>query len=59
MSRIADESEQDVFSEARTDEGRLAALLRGGSAPAVIPHVAGKAMVMKRYPNGVSGDFFS
>ncbi len=27
-------------------------------APAVIPHVAGKAMVMKRYPHGATGDFF-
>jgi len=27
-------------------------------APALLPHVAGKAMVMKRYPNGADGDFF-
>jgi len=27
-------------------------------APFVIPHVAGKAMVMKRYPHGATGDFF-
>ena len=27
-------------------------------APAVLPHVAGKAMVMKRYPHGATGDFF-
>jgi bifunctional non-homologous end joining protein LigD len=27
-------------------------------APVLIPHVAGKAMVMKRYPNGAAGDFF-
>jgi len=27
-------------------------------APAVIPHVAGKAMVMKRYPHGATGEFF-
>jgi bifunctional non-homologous end joining protein LigD len=27
-------------------------------APALLPHVAGRAMVMKRYPNGASGDFF-
>lgn len=27
-------------------------------ASAVIPHVAGKAMVMKRYPHGATGDFF-
>ncbi|HVA32784.1 MAG TPA: hypothetical protein VNG31_01475, partial [Candidatus Baltobacteraceae bacterium] len=27
-------------------------------APALLPHVAGKAMVMKRYPNGATGDFF-
>jgi bifunctional non-homologous end joining protein LigD len=29
-----------------------------GVAPALLPHVAGKAMVMKRYPNGAGGDFF-
>lgn len=27
-------------------------------AAALIPHVAGKAMVMKRYPHGATGDFF-
>ena len=27
-------------------------------APAVLPHVAGKAMVMKRYPHGATGEFF-
>ncbi len=27
-------------------------------APALLPHVRGKAMVMKRYPNGIGGDFF-
>jgi bifunctional non-homologous end joining protein LigD len=27
-------------------------------APVLLPHVAGKAMVMKRYPNGATGDFF-
>jgi bifunctional non-homologous end joining protein LigD len=27
-------------------------------SPALIPHVAGRAMVMKRYPNGAEGDFF-
>jgi len=27
-------------------------------APFLIPHVADRAMVMKRYPNGASGDFF-
>lgn len=27
-------------------------------APALLPHIRGKAMVMKRYPNGISGDFF-
>jgi bifunctional non-homologous end joining protein LigD len=27
-------------------------------APSLLPHVAGKAMVMKRYPNGAAGDFF-
>jgi len=27
-------------------------------APALLPHIAGKAMVMKRYPNGATGDFF-
>lgn len=27
-------------------------------APALLPHIAGKAMVMKRYPNGAAGDFF-
>lgn len=27
-------------------------------APAVLPHVAGKPMVMKRYPHGAAGDFF-
>jgi bifunctional non-homologous end joining protein LigD len=27
-------------------------------ADALIPHVAGRAMVMKRYPHGVTGDFF-
>ena len=27
-------------------------------AGALLPHVRGKAMVMKRYPNGIAGDFF-
>jgi bifunctional non-homologous end joining protein LigD len=27
-------------------------------APALLPHLADRAMVMKRYPNGVSGEFF-
>jgi len=27
-------------------------------APALLPHVAGRPMVMKRYPNGAAGDFF-
>jgi bifunctional non-homologous end joining protein LigD len=27
-------------------------------APALLPHIAGKAMVMKRYPNGATSDFF-
>jgi bifunctional non-homologous end joining protein LigD len=27
-------------------------------APALLPHVTGRAMVMKRYPNGADGDWF-
>src|SRR4051812_27387106 len=27
-------------------------------APALLPHLAHRAMVMKRYPNGVRGKFF-
>jgi bifunctional non-homologous end joining protein LigD len=27
-------------------------------APALLPHLAGRAMVMKRYPNGAAGKFF-
>jgi bifunctional non-homologous end joining protein LigD len=27
-------------------------------APVLLPHVRGRAMVMKRYPNGAEGDFF-
>ena len=27
-------------------------------APALLPHLRGRAMVMKRYPNGAAGDFF-
>ena len=27
-------------------------------APLLLPHLADRAMVMKRYPNGVAGDFF-
>src|SRR5688572_6999605 len=27
-------------------------------APALIPHLQDRAMVMKRYPNGIEGDFF-
>ena len=27
-------------------------------APVLLPHLADRAMVMKRYPNGVDGDFF-
>jgi bifunctional non-homologous end joining protein LigD len=27
-------------------------------APVLLPHLADRAMVMKRYPNGVAGDFF-
>lgn len=27
-------------------------------SPALLPHLVGRAMVMKRYPNGAEGDFF-
>jgi bifunctional non-homologous end joining protein LigD len=27
-------------------------------APVLLPHIRGRAMVMKRYPNGAAGDFF-
>ena len=27
-------------------------------APVLLPHLADRAMVMKRYPNGIDGDFF-
>ena len=27
-------------------------------APLLVPYLTGRAMVLKRYPNGVSGDFF-
>jgi bifunctional non-homologous end joining protein LigD len=27
-------------------------------SPALLPHLADRAMVMKRYPNGIAGDFF-
>jgi len=27
-------------------------------APVLLPHLADRAMVMKRYPNGIAGDFF-
>jgi bifunctional non-homologous end joining protein LigD len=27
-------------------------------APVLLPHVRDRAMVMKRYPNGVTGEFF-
>src|SRR6476620_4542060 len=27
-------------------------------APALLPHLRGRAMVMKRYPNGAAGEFF-
>jgi bifunctional non-homologous end joining protein LigD len=27
-------------------------------APALVPHLAGRAMVMKRYPHGAAGEFF-
>ena len=27
-------------------------------APVLVPHLAGRAMVMKRYPDGAAGDFF-
>lgn len=29
-----------------------------GLAPALLPHLADRAMVMKRYPNGAAGEFF-
>jgi len=29
-----------------------------GLAPALLPHIRDRAMVMKRYPNGATGDFF-
>ncbi len=29
-----------------------------GMAPVLLPHLADRAMVMKRYPNGISGEFF-
>ena len=27
-------------------------------APAILPHLSGRALTMKRYPNGVDGEFF-
>ena len=27
-------------------------------APVLLPHIAGRAMVMKRYPHGAAGEFF-
>src|SRR5215470_4665609 len=27
-------------------------------APLLLPHIRGRPMVMKRYPNGAAGDFF-
>jgi bifunctional non-homologous end joining protein LigD len=30
----------------------------GDVAPALLPHLADRAMVMKRYPNGAAGEFF-
>lgn len=27
-------------------------------APVLVPHLAGRAMILKRYPNGIEGDFF-
>lgn len=27
-------------------------------APVLLPHISNRAMVMKRYPNGIAGDFF-
>jgi bifunctional non-homologous end joining protein LigD len=27
-------------------------------APVILPHLSARAMVMKRYPNGITGDFF-
>jgi len=29
-----------------------------GIAPALLPHLRGRAIVMKRYPNGIEGEFF-
>src|SRR4026208_308820 len=29
-----------------------------GIAPVLLPHLTDRAMVMKRYPNGIAGDFF-
>ena len=28
-------------------------------SPVLLPHLQGRAMVMKRYPNGAAGEFFS
>jgi len=27
-------------------------------APVLLPHLAARAMVMKRYPHGITGEFF-
>ena len=45
------------WSEAGLTKGDLVRYY-AAMAPALLPHIRDRAMVMKRYPNGAAGDFF-
>jgi bifunctional non-homologous end joining protein LigD len=49
---------QKVFWPALGKTKRDLLLYYDAIAPALIPHVTSRAMVMKRYPNGIDGKFF-
>jgi bifunctional non-homologous end joining protein LigD len=49
---------QKVFWPALGKTKRDLLLYYASIAPVLIPHIADRAMVMKRYPNGIEGKFF-
>ena len=49
--------QKPFWPELRISKGNLLAYY-AAVAPVLLPHLVNRAMVMKRYPNGIAGDFF-
>ena len=56
--RPRDEPRQAVLPRARADEGRPRRVLRRTSPSCALPHLRRRPFHMKRFPNGVDGEFF-